>query len=210
MMFCLAQLSPWVYLRWAPILYLLGILMLVLVMFVGVSAKGSQRWLEVPGLPRFQPSEMMKIVAPLTVAWYFRERTLPPRFLDIVASLFIVVIPVVLVIRQPDLGSGVLIASSGIMVLFLTGIHWRWIVLAACIAGASLPVFWQFFTDYQKQRVLTWLNPESDPLGSGWNTIQSTTAIGSGGLFGKGLGQGTQSQLHFLPESHTDFMVAVI
>ena len=210
MMFCLAQLSPWVYLRWAPILYLLGILMLVLVMFVGVSAKGSQRWLEVPGLPRFQPSEMMKIVVPLTVAWYFRERTLPPRFLDIVASLFIVVIPVVLVIRQPDLGSGVLIASSGIMVLFLTGIHWRWIVLAACIAGASLPVFWQFFTDYQKQRVLTWFNPESDPLGSGWNTIQSTTAIGSGGLFGKGLGQGTQSQLHFLPESHTDFMVAVI
>ena len=210
MMFCLAQLSPWVYLRWAPVLYLLGVLMLVLVMFVGVSAKGSQRWLEVPGLPRFQPSEMMKIVVPLTVAWYFRERSLPPQFIDIAASLLIVGIPVVLVIKQPDLGSGVLIAASGIMVLFLTGIHWRWITLAVGIAGASLPVFWQFFTDYQRQRVLTWFNPESDPLGSGWNTIQSTTAIGAGGLFGKGLGQGTQSQLHFLPESHTDFMVAVI
>ena len=206
-----AQLHPRFYVRWAPVIYGAGIILLVAVLLAGVAVNNSQRWLEIPGLPRFQPSELMKIAVPLMVAWYFRDRPLPPKFRDLVVALIIVIIPAALVIRQPDLGTGLLLVAGGLAVIVLAGIYWRWIGLALAAGAAMMPLGWQFLLhDYQRQRILTLFDPESDPLGSGWNTIQATTAIGSGGVFGKGLGQGTQSQLDFLPESHTDFIIAVI
>jgi rod shape determining protein RodA len=160
---------------------------------------------------RFQPSELLKLVVPMSVAWYLSSRVLPPRLKHVVVSLLIVVIPTVLIAKQPDLGTSILIASSGLFVLFFAGIRWSYIFTAVgCALLAAYPM-WQFVLhDYQRQRILTMLNPESDKLGSGWNIIQSKTAIGSGGFDGKGWLNGTQSQLDFLPESHTDFIIAVL
>jgi rod shape determining protein RodA len=205
-----AQLSLQSYYRWTPVVYLLGIGLLVAVLLAGTGAKGAQRWLSLGGF-RFQPSEIMKILVPLMVAWYLSSRVLPPRFLNILLSLFILVIPAALVIRQPDLGTALLIASAGLIVLFMAGIGWRFIFAAAVAAVLSAWPAWVYLLrDYQRQRILTLLNPESDKLGSGWNIIQSKTAIGSGGWSGKGWLNGTQSQLDFLPESHTDFIIAVL
>ncbi len=208
-MIFLAQLTPRILGRWAPWLYVLGIGLLVCVIFFGVGAKGAQRWIALPGF-RFQPSEIMKLVLPLTVAFYLAHRPLPPRFKHIVISLVLIGMPTVLIMKQPDLGTSLLIAASGIFVLLLSGILWRYIFTALGLAAAALPGLWAVMKDYQKQRVLTFLDPESDPLGSGWNIIQSKTAIGSGGIDGKGWLSGTQSQLDFLPESHTDFIIAVV
>ncbi len=209
-MIVFAQLEPSVYRRWAPWLYLVGVVALLAVLFMGVGAKGAQRWLKLPGLPRFQPSEFMKLALPLMVAWYLAGRYLPPALKHIIVTLVVIMLPVVLIVKQPDLGTSILILASGIFVLFFAGISWKYILGFIGIAAAALPVLWYFvMRDYQKQRVMTFLNPESDPLGSGWNIIQSKTAIGSGGLYGKGWLQGTQSQLDFLPESHTDFIIAV-
>lgn len=209
-MFVFAQLDPIVYKRWSPWLFALGLVALVCVLFFGVGAKGAQRWLQIPGLPRFQPSEFMKLIVPMMVAWYLSSRYLPPGFKVVCITLFIIIIPVALVIKQPDLGTSLLIASSGIFVLMLAGLSWRLIAGFAGAIAALAPVLWLFMMhDYQRQRVLTFLNPESDPLGSGWNIIQSKTAIGSGGFWGKDWLNGTQSQLDFLPESHTDFIIAV-
>ena len=204
------QLDPRVYLRWAPYLYVAGIVLLVLVLASGIVAKGSRRWLEIPGLPRFQPSEMMKIAVPLVVAWYFQERRLPPRFKHTFVAVVLCALPAVLIMMQPDLGTGLLVASGGLGVLLMSGLQWRWIAAAVAVGVASFPAIWPLLQTYQKGRVLTFLNPERDPLGAGWNIIQSKTAIGSGGFFGKGLTNGTQSQLDFLPESQTDFIIAVI
>jgi rod shape determining protein RodA len=205
-----AQISLQRYMRWSPWLYLVGVATLVAVMFAGVGAKGAQRWLQIGGF-RFQPSEIMKLVVPMAVAWYLADRTLPPRFKYVLASLALVFLPAALILQQPDLGTSLLIAASGLFVLFMAGIGWRYIGGAVVLALASAWPAWVFvLKDYQKQRILTMLNPESDKLGAGWNIIQSKTAIGSGGWSGKGWMHGTQSQLDFLPESHTDFIIAVL
>ena len=205
-----AQVSLQRYMRWAPWLYLIGIATLVAVMFAGVGAKGAQRWLQIGGF-RFQPSEIMKLVVPMAVAWYLADRILPPRFKFVVISLALISLPAVLILQQPDLGTALLIAASGLFVLFMAGIGLRYIFGAVIVAVASAWPVWMFvLKDYQKQRILTMLNPESDKLGAGWNIIQSKTAIGSGGWQGKGWMTGTQSQLDFLPESHTDFIIAVL
>ncbi len=205
-----AQFEPGFYLRWTPLLYGVGMVMLVAVLFFGVIVKGSQRWLEIPGLPRFQPSEIMKIAVPLMVAWYFHDRPLPPRFGHLAMALVLIAAPAGLIAVQPDLGTGILVAAAGLAVVVLSGLLWRWIALAAVAAAAAAPALWYVMRDYQRDRVLTLFDPERDPLGAGWNIIQSTTAIGSGGVFGKGLFEGTQSNLEFLPEGQTDFIIAVV
>ena len=205
-----AQVSLQRYMRWAPWLYLGGVATLVAVMFFGVGAKGAQRWLQIGGF-RFQPSEIMKLVVPMAVAWYLADRILPPRLRYILVALALIVVPAALILQQPDLGTSLLIAASGLFVLFMAGIGWGFIFGALVLALASAWPAWMFvLKEYQKQRILTMLNPESDKLGAGWNIIQSKTAIGSGGWQGKGWLDGTQSQLDFLPESHTDFIIAVL
>jgi rod shape determining protein RodA len=209
-MFIVAQLSMGQIMRWAPWLYVAALGTLVAVMLVGVGAKGAQRWLSLGGF-RFQPSEIMKLILPVTVAWYLADRTLPPRFLHIMVALILIGLPAALILQQPDLGTALLIAASGLFVLFIAGMGWRYIFGAVVLAGASAWPAWMFvLKDYQKQRILTMLDPESDKLGAGWNIIQSKTAIGSGGWEGKGWMKGTQSHLDFLPESHTDFIIAVM
>jgi rod shape determining protein RodA len=192
-------------------LYVVGLVLLILVLFVGVKVKGSQRWIDIPGLFRFQPSELMKIAVPMAVAWYLQQRVLPPSFKHTMFSLLIIGVPAFLIGVEPDLGTSILVAGAGVAVLLLAGLSWRWIFVAFALTAAAAPLLWQFvLKDYQRQRVLTLFDPQSDPLGAGWNIIQSTTAIGSGGVFGKGLYQGSQSYLDFLPEARTDFIVAVV
>lgn len=208
-MIVLAQIPPMMYRGMAVYFYAIGLLMLVGVLLFGVMGKGAQRWLDL-GFMRFQPSEIMKLAVPIMVAWYISKFTLPPRTHHIIIGFIMVAIPTVLIAKQPDLGTSLLIASSGIFALFLAGMTWRLITVISILAGAFAPIMWFFLMkDYQKQRVLTFLNPESDPLGSGYHIIQSKIAIGSGGMDGKGWLQGTQSQLEFLPERHTDFIFAV-
>ncbi|MFV8571770.1 rod shape-determining protein RodA [Marinobacter sp. SBS5] len=210
-MLVFAQLDPAVFRRWSPWLYVLGLAGLVAVLLVGVGAKGAQRWLAIPGLPRFQPSELMKLVVPMMAAWYLSRYFLPPTFGRVMMGLFIVLLPMFLIVQQPDLGTSLLVGMAGIFVVFFAGMSWKLIVAFFGLVSVSAPLMWFFvMRDYQKQRVLTLLDPQSDPLGAGWNIIQSKTAIGSGGLDGKGWLQGTQSHLEFLPESHTDFIVAVL
>ena len=209
MMF-MAQISPSSYKRWSPWLYLIGIGLLIGVLVIGTQAKGAQRWLPLPGGVRFQPSEVMKLIVPMMVSWYLAERALPPQWKPVVASCVLILIPTLLIAKQPDLGTSLLIASSGIFALFLCGLRWR---VIGGFAIALIPIAtgaWFLMRAYQKQRVLTFLDPERDPWGTGWNIIQSKTAIGSGGLNGKGWLNGTQAHLDFLPESHTDFIIAVM
>jgi len=196
--------------RWSWSVYLVGFVMLALVLVMGDDAKGAQRWLAIGGF-RFQPSEVMKLAVPLMVASYLSGRMLPPKFKYVVASLAMVLLPAVLILKQPDLGTAILIAVSGLIVLFFAGLPWIYIFSAFAVAAASAWPAWHFLLhDYQRTRILTLLNPEVDKLGAGWNIIQSKTAIGSGGWAGKGWLNGTQSQLDFLPESHTDFIIAVL
>ena len=209
-MVIIAQFSPSTFLRWAPLAYGLGVAMLVAVDVVGDVGMGAKRWLEIPGVIRFQPSEMMKLAAPLMVAAYLNRCELPPRLRDIMVCGVIIGVPVVLTAIQPDLGTSLLVSSAALIVVLLAGLSWRLIGFIAALGAAAVPLLWVNMHNYQRQRVLTFLNPESDPLGAGWNIIQSTTAIGSGGLWGKGWLQGTQSQLEFLPERHTDFIIAVL
>jgi rod shape determining protein RodA len=207
-MFVLAQIAPSHLLYWSPWLYVLGIGLLVAVLAFGDVAQGAQRWLRL-GPIKFQPSEIAKLSVPMMVAYFLADRTLPPRFGAIAAGLVLAAIPTLLIARQPDLGTSVLIASSGVFVLFLAGVSWRLIGCATLVAAASLPALWYVMHDYQRRRVLTFLDPQQDPLGAGYHIIQSKIAIGSGGLYGKGWLNGTQSQLEFLPERHTDFVFAV-
>ncbi|RBI67405.1 rod shape-determining protein RodA [Vreelandella sulfidaeris] len=209
-MVIIAQFSPSTFLRFAPLAYGVGVAMLIAVDVVGDVGMGAKRWLVIPGVIRFQPSEMMKLAAPLMVAAYLNRCELPPRLRDILVCGVIISLPVVLTAIQPDLGTSLLVASAALIVVLLAGLSWRLIGFIAALGAAGVPVLWMNMHNYQRQRVLTFLNPESDPLGSGWNIIQSTTAIGSGGLWGKGWLQGTQSQLEFLPERHTDFIIAVL
>ena len=196
--------------RWAPILYFGALLLLLLVPFFGVGAKGAQRWLSL-GFIRFQPSEIMKIAMPLAVAAWVVRGGLPPRPSATLAAIAIIVIPAAIIAFQPDLGTAILVAASGLFVVFMAGISGVQILSAALVALAAIWPAWLFLLrDYQKQRILTLFDPEADKLGAGWNIIQSKTAIGSGGWSGKGWLQGTQSHLDFLPESQTDFIIAVL
>ena len=208
-MLAIAQISPAVIQRWAPWIFGIGLLMLIAVLLLGEVGKGAQRWLNL-GLFRFQPSEIMKVAVPIMIAWYLAEVALPPRRFQMLTAFTILVLPTLLVAKQPDLGTALLIASSGIFVLLLAGLQWKIIIGALIALISSTPLVWNFLLhDYQRQRVLTFINPESDPLGAGYHIIQSTIAIGSGGLYGKGWLNGTQSHLDFLPERSTDFIFAV-
>ncbi len=209
-MFVVAQIPPRILKMLTPIAYLGGVGLLVAVLVMGEGAKGAQRWIQLPGF-RFQPSEVIKLVMPLTVAAWLCRKPLPPSLMETFISLVLIGVPVVLIVKQPDLGTSLLIAASGLFVLLLAGLRWRIIGTAVLLAIPAVWGMWHFvMREYQKQRVLTFLNPESDPWGSGWNIIQSKISIGSGGLYGKGWLLGTQSHLDFLPESHTDFIVAVL
>ena len=209
-MFVVAQIPVDFMRRVAPWVYVGGVILLVLVLWVGIGAKGAQRWLGVGGI-RFQPSEIMKLAMPITIAAFLSRQFLPPRILHILITLVLIAVPTALIIKQPDLGTAILVLVSGVVVLFYAGLQWRYIIVAIIGFGASLwPVWHYMMHDYQQKRVLMLLDPESDPLGAGWNIIQSKTAIGSGGLDGKGWLEGTQSRLDFLPEGHTDFIIAVM
>lgn len=209
-MFTLAQVPLAMMQRWAPWLYGGGLILLVLVLVMGTGAKGAQRWLSIGGF-RFQPSEALKLAVPLLVASYLAKRMLPPSLKHVFWTLVLIAIPTVLIMKQPDLGTSLLIAASGLLVLFFAGLRWRYILSAVVMVIGSAWPMWHFgLHAYQKQRILTLFNPEADPYGAGWNIKQSKAAIGSGGWDGKGWQQGTQSQLDFLPESHTDFIIAVL
>lgn len=207
-MWLLAQVPPDKYRTWAPWLFAGSTLLLLAVLLIGVIGKGAQRWLNL-WIFQFQPSELMKLAVPMMLAWYLRERPLPPTLGSIAMLGAIVFIPALLVAKQPDLATAILIAAGGFTVILLAGIRGRYLIGLAALAAISVPVIWHFMHDYQRQRVWTFLNPEHDPLGSGYHIIQSKIAIGSGGLFGKGWFNGTQSHLQFLPEHSTDFIFAV-
>ncbi|MDP7591506.1 MAG: rod shape-determining protein RodA [Litorilituus sp.] len=208
-MLFIAQIPPLVYRKWAVAVFIIGLLMLVAVLLFGHVGKGAQRWLDL-GFMKFQPSEIMKLVVPIMIAWFISQDNLPVKISTVVWAFILVLMPTLLIAKQPDLGTSLLIASSGIFVIFLAGASWKLIMVCAAMASAFAPILWIFLMkDYQKQRVMTFLNPEQDPLGSGYHIIQSKIAIGSGGFQGKGYLQGTQSQLEFLPERHTDFIFSV-
>lgn len=204
-----AQVPIRYYLWVVPWIYLMGLVLLLAVLVVGDKGKGAQRWLDLKFV-RFQPSEIMKLTVPMMVAYYFANRALPCKFKDVVICMMIILVPTLLIAKQPDLGTSLLIASSGLFGIFLAGLPWRYIFSMVFLALIGAPVLWMFMHDYQKKRVLMFLDPETDRLGSGYHIIQSKIAIGSGGFFGKGWFDGTQSQLSFLPERSTDFIFAVL
>ena len=209
-MVLISQVRRDVIIQITPFLFLFSLLLLIAVLLFGTGAKGAQRWLDLPGLPRFQPSELMKLALPAMIAWWLTRHKLPPTLSQLVIAAFMIALPVALVAKQPDLGTSIIIAVSGFFTIFLAGISWRLLAALGGLCVAALPALWMVMHDYQRTRVMTLLDPQSDPLGAGWNTIQAMTALGSGGLFGKGYSAGTQAQLKFLPESHTDFIVAVL
>lgn len=207
-MLFLAQIHPHHLRRHSPLLFIIGIGFLIAVLVTGDIGKGAQRWLNL-WIFRFQPSEMIKISTPMMIAWYLAEHPLPPRINHIAISALLIVIPTLLIAKQPDLGTSLLVASSGAAVLFVAGISWRFLISTVVACAGLTPVLWHFMREYQRARVLTLLNPEVDPLGKGYHIIQSKIAIGSGGLHGKGWLNGTQAHLEFLPERSTDFIFAV-
>ncbi|MCC2637122.1 MAG: cell shape-determining protein RodA [Moraxellaceae bacterium] len=207
-MFVLAQIPPRTYQALSPWFYAMGVASLVAVAFFGEVRLGAQRWLDLPGIGSVQPSEFLKLAMPMMLAWFLAGRVLPPSLGVVGASLLLIGIPWILIAEQPDLGTSILVAASGMFVLFLAGLPWWLIGGFAAIVAAFAPVAWTFLHDYQRQRILTLIDPSSDPLGTGWNIMQSKTAIGSGGVLGKGWLHGTQSHLEFLPEGHTDFIIA--
>ena len=210
-MFIVAQFNVHFFRSWTPTLYVGGIGLLGLVLFVGVEANGARSWLDLPGLPSFQPSELLKFVVPMMLAWYLASRPLPPRFKHVFWTAIMILVPVALIIIQNDTGTAIMIAMSGIFVVLLAGIPWR-IVISGFIALLLASPAWYLFLaqEHQKNRILTFFNPYRDPTGAGYNIIQSQIAIGSGGIYGKGYGNGAQSQLDFIPESNTDFILAVL
>ncbi|MDP8051678.1 rod shape-determining protein RodA [Pasteurella atlantica] len=209
-LFFMALVPPRVYEFFSPFLYLLCIILLVLVDVTGEISKGAQRWLNL-GFVRFQPSEVAKLAVPLMVATYLGKRSLPPSLKDTFIVLVIILVPTLLVAIQPDLGTSILVFAAGMFILFLAGLNWKLIASGLLGLAIFIPIMWFYLMhDYQKTRVMTLLDPEKDPLGAGYHIIQSKIAIGSGGFYGKGWMQGTQSQLEFLPEPHTDFIFAVL
>lgn len=204
-----AQIPPRVLKQWAPLLYLFAALLLLGVLVLGIASKGAQRWIHFGGL-RFQPSELMKLFVPLMLASYLDNKSLPMQKGPLLVALGIIFVPGLMIAKQPDLGTALQVIATGLGVLFFAGLRWSWIIKMGALALAGLPILWWKLHDYQRQRVLTFLDPERDPLGSGYHIIQSKIAIGSGGLYGKGWCQGTQSQLNFLPERTTDFIFSVL
>jgi rod shape determining protein RodA len=208
LMLAISRIPPNLLRAWTPWFYAIGVLLLVVVKVLG-EGQGANRWLDI-GVVRFQPSELMKLAMPMVTAWYLHPRPLPPRWRDLALTGVLIAVPAYLIIKQPDLGTALLVAASGLFVWFLAGLQW-WKIGGALVAvAAAAPVAWHFMHDYQRQRIITFLHPENDPLGSGWHILQSMIAVGSGGMFGKGFNQGTQSKLEFLPEHTTDFIFAVL
>ena len=207
-MFIFAQIPPEKYRLWAPWLFLTGSLLLVTVLIIGHIGKGAQRWLDL-GMFQLQPAEIMKLAIPLGLAWYLSVKPLPPSLKSTIVCSLMILFPALLTAKQPDLGTAIILVTAGACVLFLSGISWRLIITVISLVVICLPLGWHFMHTYQQQRVLTFLNPERDPLGAGYHIIQSKIAIGSGGLLGKGWLHGTQSHLHFLPEHATDFIFSV-
>jgi rod shape determining protein RodA len=216
-MLVIAQIPPYLLRRFSPYLMLFGIFLLILVLFFGSSGGGAQRWLDL-GFVRFQPSEIMKVIVPIAIASILSEKTLPPKPMPIFLSIISIAIIAILIAKQPDLGTALLISASGVYVLFFSGIriqilknNWLNVSLIISFIIASGYIAWNYLLmTYQKKRILTLIDPSSDPLGSGYHILQSKIAIGSGGIFGKGLEQGSQSQLNFLPEHTTDFIFSVV
>ncbi len=203
-----ARTPPQFLRAWSPWLYALSLGLLLAVTAFG-EGKGAHRWLDL-GILRFQPSELMKLGLPMMLAWYLHARSLPPNFKDLCVCAVLIALPFFLIAEQPDLGTALLVAVSGVFVVYLAGLSWRWILALSASSLALLPVLWQFMHEYQRNRVRVLIDPQADPLGTGWNIIQSKIAVGSGGWFGKGWLKGTQSGLDFLPEHHTDFIGAVL
>jgi rod shape determining protein RodA len=207
--FFVAQISPDKWFRWSIWFYTAGLVLLILVLVLGSVGKGAQRWLDL-GLFRFQPSEIMKLAVPMMLARVMSDCNSRPSGKILLLAMALVIVPVLLIAKQPDLGTSLLVASSGLFVIFMAGVSWYYILGFIILAVAfSVPMWFYFMRDYQRQRILTMLDPESDPLGSGYHIIQSKIAIGSGGDYGKGWLNGTQSHLEFLPERHTDFIFSV-
>jgi len=207
-MWMVANIPPQTLARAAVPLYVLAVVLLVGVALFGVVVNGSRRWLSL-GVTRIQPSELMKIALPLMLAWYFQKFEGRIGWKDFVFAAALIAIPAILVKRQPDLGTALLLTASGFFVLYLAGLSWKIIVGLAAAAGAAAPVLWNLLHDYQRKRILTFIDPTQDPLGAGYHTTQASIAIGSGGVVGKGWLNGTQTHLDFLPERHTDFIFAV-
>lgn len=210
-MFIIAQFNVHFFRRWAPSMYAAGLGLLGLVLLIGIEANGARSWLDLPGLPSFQPSELMKFVVPMLLAWYLASRPLPPGIKHVFWSAIMILVPAALIIEQNDAGTAIMVAMSGIFVVLLAGIRWR-IVVGGFIALLLASPAWYLFLaqEYQKNRILTFFNPYRDPTGAGYNIIQSQIAIGSGGIYGKGYTFGAQSHLDFIPESNTDFILAVL
>jgi len=207
-MLILAQVPPETLRRLSPHLFVIGLVALLGVLVIGVAAKGAQRWLDL-GVVRFQPSELMKLAVPMAVAWLLTRGRLPPSFTMVMAALMVTLIPAGLVVIQPDLGTAIMLIVSGMIVVFLAGIRWHHIMMLLAALAASAPFLWSRLDGYQQQRILTLFDPFSDPLGSGYQTIQAQIAIGSSGIWGKGWLEGSQSHLEFIPERSTDFIFAV-
>lgn len=208
LMLSFAQIPPQQYHRWAPWLFLFALILLALVPIIGHVNQGARRWISL-GVFNFQPSELMKLAMPIMLAYVLSAKPLPPTFKTLTFSAVILIIPALLTLKQPDLGTAILIAASGLFTLLLAGMNWKLITSLGATIACSTPVLWHFMHQYQRDRVLTFLNPERDPLGTGYHIIQSKIAIGSGGILGKGYLQGTQSHLQFLPAHATDFIFAV-
>jgi len=208
-MWLMSRLSPHRLRNWTPLIYGASLLPLLVVLAIGQGKHGNL-WINL-GVFYFQPAEVLKLSLPMMVAWYLDREPLPPKFLTVVAAAVIIGVPTVLILLQPDFGTAMLVGISGAFVLYLAGLSWWWFAAAGSGVAAVAPVAWFWLLrPYQKDRILTFLNPESDPLGTGWNIIQSKIAIGAGGMFGKGWGQGSQSHLNYLPEHTTDFIFAVL
>lgn len=208
LMMLVARITPETLTRWTPFIYAFGLACLMLVLAVGIVGKGAQRWLDL-GLFQFQPAEVMKLGVPMMVAWWLTRNPLPPGWRDLGLAVMITGVPTGLVIMQPDLGTALLIAASGVLVILLAGLRWRLIAILTAAAAAAVPLSWGFLHEYQQRRIMTLFDPWSDPLGAGYHTIQSIIAVGSGGMAGKGWLNGSQSHLDFIPERGTDFIFAV-
>ena len=208
-MLAIAYIHPRQLFNVSPILYLVGVVMLALVLLVGKTSMGAQRWLDL-GFIRFQPSELTKLSTPMMVAWFLAQSQPPHGLRQFAVAAVIILVPVLLIAKQPDLGTAILVMASGAAVVFLSGIPWSWLIGLVAVVAGSLPILWRFLHDYQRDRIHTFMNPEADPLGRGYHIIQSKIAIGSGGVGGKGWLHGSQAHLEFLPESSTDFIFAVL
>jgi rod shape determining protein RodA len=207
-LFLAANVSPQLLMRLAVPVYLVGLALLVATEVQGVTVKGATRWLDI-GVARIQPSEIMKLGLPMMLAWYFHKREGSLRAFDFIVAAVIVVLPVALIVKQPDLGTALLVLAAGCFVIFFAGLPWKWLAVMLVGGVAMLPIAWTLLHDYQRERILTLIDPSTDPLGKGFHTLQAMIAIGSGGAFGKGWMQGTQTHLEFIPERTSDFIFAV-